>query len=212
MPGRKPPDQNNERQNGMKNEKHSYTEWIEDIPVHPYAATYPMMSGEELQELADDIKANGQHEPIVLAHLNGIQDVEVVVIDGRNRFRACQIAGVEPEFRTDFLISGDAIVPWIDSKNLHRRHLSRDQRRAAIERALRANPELPDYQIAKRTRTSPHTVKRVREETPDLQNANERVNARGQRRPATYDRAPGFNPGDLDCLTSWTSTRRWAVF
>ena len=104
-----------------------FTEYIDGIPVHPVASLFPMIGDEELQALADDIKANGQREPIVLAHLNGIQDDEVVLIDGRNRFRACEIAGVEPEFRTDFLLHGEAIGPWIMSHNRHRRHMSKTQ-------------------------------------------------------------------------------------
>ena len=133
MPGRKPPDQNNERQNGMKNEKHYYTEWIEDIPVHPYAATYPMMSGEELQELADDIKAHGQREPIVITYLDEMLMDEPVVIDGRNRYAACKLAGVEPIFQevrslNDRELSPQVIADWIISHNLHRRHLTASQK------------------------------------------------------------------------------------
>ena len=168
----------------------TFTEYIDGIPVHPYAATYPMMSEGDLQALADDIKANGQREPIVLAHVDGIHSKQVVLIDGRNRHAACQLAGVKPEFRTDYLVSGPQIPALIDSLNLHRRHLTPEQKRERIKAALSRNPELPDYQIAKRTNTSPHTVKRVREDNPDLQGANERVNARGQKRPAAYSRVP----------------------
>ena len=78
---------------------------------------------------------------------------------------------------------------------MNRRHLSREQKRALIAESLRADPELPDYQHARRTGASPHTVKSVRESDPDLQNANDgiRVNARGQERPASYAR-PASQP------------------
>jgi hypothetical protein len=39
---------------------------------------------------ADDIRQNGLVEPVAL--LDGL------VLDGRNRLRACEIAGVEPRF------------------------------------------------------------------------------------------------------------------
>lgn len=173
-----------------------YTEFIEGIPVHPYAASFDMMSDDELQALADDIKAHGQREPIVVTYLDEAMLHEPVVIDGRNRYAACKLAGVEPKFRyamslDDREISPQVIADWIKSKNVHRRHMTREQRRKYIKDEISANPELPDYRIAKRVGASPHTVKRVREANPDLQVANgKRVNARGQVRPATYKPDP----------------------
>ena len=63
--------------------------------VHPAAELFPMMGGEALQALADDIREHGQREPVILYH--------GAVLDGRNRLRACELAGVEPRFvtRTD---------------------------------------------------------------------------------------------------------------
>jgi len=76
------------------------------------------MSDEELAELAADIRAHGLLEPIVL--LDGL------VLDGRNRLRACAAAGVEPSF-IEWDGSGDPAV-WVISKNLKRRHLDTSQR------------------------------------------------------------------------------------
>ena len=103
------------------------TEYINDIPVHPVASLFPMIGDEELQALADDIKANGQREKIMCAYLDEEMLDELVVIDGRNRFKACQIAGVEPEFTTNYLLGPDDIGPWIMSHNRHRRHMSKTQ-------------------------------------------------------------------------------------
>lgn len=65
--------------------------------IHPLADIFPMMLDDELDDLAADIKANGQQYPIVL-------DSTGVLIDGRNRLEACRRAGVAPEFqvRADF--------------------------------------------------------------------------------------------------------------
>jgi ParB-like chromosome segregation protein Spo0J len=57
------------------------------ISSHPAADLFPFMSDDELAELAVDIRAHGLLEPIVL--LDGL------VLDGRNRLRACEAAGVD---------------------------------------------------------------------------------------------------------------------
>jgi hypothetical protein len=92
--------------------------------VHPAADVFPMMDDEALAELAEDIKANGQQVPIVL-------DKDGVLIDGRNRLKACQIAGVEPVFET---FSGKDPVSYILSLNVTRRHLTKAQ--AAMAAAM----------------------------------------------------------------------------
>src|SRR5262245_36211287 len=64
-----------------------------DIPVHPLAASFPLMEGEDLEALVEDIRANGQREAIEL-------DASGRLIDGRNRLRACKLAGIAPTFVT----------------------------------------------------------------------------------------------------------------
>jgi len=91
-----------------------------DMDWHPAAKLMPLMGDAELRELADDIRANGLRTPIVL--LGG------AILDGRNRHRACQLAGVEPQFSyVTTLEIGDPFT-YVASLNLHRRHLSESQR------------------------------------------------------------------------------------
>ena len=79
---------------------------IFDLPVHPSADIFPMISDDELQELADDIKANGLIHPVVIKNN--------VLIDGRNRLAACKLAGITDVLTTE--LEGDIdsyIIPEI---------------------------------------------------------------------------------------------------
>ena len=94
---------------------------ISKLPVHPLADAFPMLSKWELQELSDDIKANGQNHPIVIGEVDG----KLMLIDGRNRRAACLLAKVEPLTRE---LDGADAVALIVSENLMRRNLTISQR------------------------------------------------------------------------------------
>jgi len=95
-------------------------------PVHPAATLFPMMDAEALAALADDIREHGQREPVILFH--------GAVLDGRNRLRACELAGVEPRFESRDDI-GDSPAAFVLSLNLLRRHLDESQRAMVGARA-----------------------------------------------------------------------------
>jgi chemotaxis protein histidine kinase CheA len=84
---------------------------------HPLSEILPLMSDEEIAELATDIQQNTQRAPITL--------YEGKILDGRNRYRACRLANVEPKVR--HFTSGDALA-FIVSANVFRRHLTTSQR------------------------------------------------------------------------------------
>ena len=87
---------------------------------HSIADIFPMMSDDELDRLAEDIRAHGLREPIWL-HSDGR------IIDGRNRYLACQRLGREPATRT-FEGEDAELLAFVLSHNLHRRHLNESQR------------------------------------------------------------------------------------
>jgi hypothetical protein len=95
---------------------------IAGYETHPAADLFPMMESEELRALADDIKAHGLHNPITLYTLDGVRQI----LDGRNRARACEMAGVRPSFEA--WTDEGSPTEWVVSQNLHRRHLTTSQR------------------------------------------------------------------------------------
>jgi N6-adenosine-specific RNA methylase IME4 len=86
---------------------------------HDVASIFPLMGEAELQRLADDIRENGLREPIML-HPDGS------ILDGRNRWRACELAGITPTFKT--YEGTGSLIALVVSLNLHRRHLDESQR------------------------------------------------------------------------------------
>lgn len=99
---------------------------ITELKNHPAADVWPMMDAKRYDELLADIREHGQRVPITIC--------EGMILDGRNRHRACVDLGIDPITR-DF--KGD---PWALSWSLNgaRRDLE-DVRRALIK--LRCDEE-----------------------------------------------------------------------
>jgi hypothetical protein len=87
------------------------------VKVHPAAELFPIMSDDELFALAADIKANGLLQPLTM--------LGDVLLDGRNRMRACALAGVAP---TTKQFTGDSPVAFVIAANLRRRDLTASQK------------------------------------------------------------------------------------
>ena len=94
------------------------------MEFHPIANIFPMMSDEELSELAESIESNGLRVPILLH--------EGKILDGRNRYQACESSGVKPEY-TEF--EGDDPLSHVLDLNLHRRHLTSGQKAIVVAEA-----------------------------------------------------------------------------
>jgi ParB-like chromosome segregation protein Spo0J len=125
------------------------------LDPHPLSAFFPPISDDDFNKLAGDIKLNGLHQPIVR--------YQGKILDGNNRYRACELVKIAPRF-TDFNGDDAQARNFVISANIHRRHLSREDRAKIIAALLKADPTQSNRQIAEQTKTSHHTVEAVREE------------------------------------------------
>jgi len=86
--------------------------------INEVANIFPMMSEDEFSQLVEDIKKNGQHEPIWL--------YQGKIIDGRNRYKACCQLNIDPKYQE--WDGNGSLVFFVLSLNLNRRHLSSSQK------------------------------------------------------------------------------------
>jgi ParB-like chromosome segregation protein Spo0J len=155
------------------------------LEFHPLASMFPLLEGEEFAALVADIRMHGLRERITV--------FEDMILDGRNRYRACLEAGIEPTF-TAYI--GDDPQGFVVSMNMHRRHLTAEQKREKrelIAKLLQANPTKSDRQIAKTVKTSPTTVGKVRsamEAKGEVSKVDTRTDAKGVKQPAKKKQRP----------------------
>lgn len=91
------------------------------LELHPLCKLFPRMSGYELDCLSLDIRENKLREPITT--------YQGMILDGGNRYAACQAAGVAPNLKE---FEGDDITAFVLSANFHRRHLLISQHAAIV--------------------------------------------------------------------------------
>lgn len=97
------------------------------VYVHDAAAIFAMIPEDEFELLKRNIGANGLLDPVVM--------IDGAILDGRNRWRACQELGIEPTTREwEPLNDLDSPEGFVVSKNIMRRHISKSQRAAHAAR------------------------------------------------------------------------------
>jgi len=168
----------------------------EVMEFHPAADIFPLMEGEEFDSLVADIKSNGLREKMDL--------YEGKIVDGRNRYRALKQLGIDPsadrskyfrkavythavggEIKPHEQNNDDRVRAYVISKNIHRRHLTAEQRRDLIGKLLEADPSKSDRQIGEMIKADHKTVGTVRahkEATGEISPVEKRVGADGKRR------------------------------
>jgi ParB-like chromosome segregation protein Spo0J len=153
-----------------------------ETPPHPIAELFPMMADDELRALADDIRKNGLLDKIVV--------YEGQILDGRNRLKACKLAGVKPAFQSASVgrVTDQELLVYVLSCNLHRRHLTAEQKREVIAAVLKADPSRSNRRVAGETKADHKTVGSVREEMEgrgEIPHVAKRADAAGRQQPAS---------------------------
>src|SRR5271166_1900168 len=97
-----------------------YSRPLGQVEFHSLANAFPLIEGDEFAALVADITANGLRDKITL--------YEGKILDGRNRYRAAQAAGVELTQNDVRFFVGDDPLGFVVSVNLRRRHLDASQR------------------------------------------------------------------------------------
>lgn len=138
---------------------------MSELQFHPLANLLPLIEGKDFDELVASVMANGLRNSIMLH--------DGMILDGRNRYRACVAAGVDARFE---VFAGNDPVAFVLDENIHRRHLDEGQRAAAAAE-LSANLHISQVEAAAKLNVSPRSVAdavKVRAKAPDLHRAVQR--------------------------------------
>jgi N6-adenosine-specific RNA methylase IME4/ParB-like chromosome segregation protein Spo0J len=143
---------------------------------HPLANVFPLMEGAEFDRLVADIAEHGLLNPITLH--------DGMILEGRNRYRACRAASIDPIYVP---FTGKDAAAFVLSQNLARRHLGPSERAMVAarmvnlkwgQRADRAEGPIGLSAAAGLCNVSERHIKRatvvLKHGTPELQEAVER--------------------------------------
>jgi len=180
-------------------QKPAASSWRDVLPIHPAAELFPLMTPDELRSLGEDILKNGMTSPIVLWEAD--ENTPAVLLDGRNRLDAIELVIGPPKVnRWSVFVDGrlnrglvDTFAGHVDpyahviSANIHRRHLTTEQKRELIAKLIKAQPEKSNRQIARTAKVDDKTVGVVRadlEGRAEIPHVATRTDSKGRQQPA----------------------------
>lgn len=123
------------------------------MKFHPVADIFPLLYGQAFEDLVADIREHGQREPIWLHR-------DRRIIDGRNRANACTRLGIDPRTQT-YIGPDEHLVEFVVSLNLHRRHMTSDQRAACAVTALTHEHQRARERQGARTDLDPNIPQKI---------------------------------------------------
>jgi hypothetical protein len=195
--------------------------WRDVLPIHPAAELFPRMSKDELRALGEDILKHGLTSPIAVwradpnaeghqlldgrSRLDALEavgaaiDVSFVGSKGNPQAKLfivlkyrhpnadwTRIGVVEPSDRP----LGDPYA-YVISANIHRRHLTAEQKRDLMAKLIKATPDKSDRQIAETVKVDHKTVGAVRTEQEargEIPHLETRTDSKGRQQPAKKKR------------------------
>lgn len=152
--------------------------------IHPLAAMFPLLEGEEFEQLVESIEKHGIQTPILLlhhppGHPRHKKGEPLIVVDGRNRLRAWERLANQGKVDRDYWINYVRVLSYdgdpndeayirrcILAANIHRRHLTPDQRAAIMLR-------LTGEQIQKQTAEAKAKTQAKKGKVPVTQSAGQ---------------------------------------
>jgi hypothetical protein len=122
-----------------------------EYAAHPFANMFPMIEGQEFENLKGSIAKSGILEPIRL--------YQGMILDGRNRYAAGKACGHQftPKDFKEWFGTIEEAETWVLETNLHRRHLTSKQKQEMVRARIKKYPGLSNRQIAKQLGVS-HTM------------------------------------------------------
>jgi len=206
--------------------KTSSASWREVLPIHPAAQMLPPLPEEELRVLGEDIKARGLLHPVYIFEepVGRGGRSKYCLLDGVNRLDAMELVGVDfkidrndrfgwtvsigriiPEVPTSVIIADVDPYAFVLSVNLHRRHLTVEQKRDLIAKVLKAQPSKSNRQVAKMVGVSHPYVAAVRaefEKSGDVETVTTSIDTKGRKQPT---RKPAKEKCRDDCIAEKTA-------
>jgi ParB-like chromosome segregation protein Spo0J len=192
------------------------------LSTHPACELFPMLPDVDLVELGENIRAHGLLHPIIILS----QDNNDLLLDGCNRLDAMVRVGIKfnlscrqpgwwnldildeniPSTSVDLAetLGGDVDpYAYVLAANVHRRHLTAEQKRDLIAKLLKAEPAKSDRQISKMVKVDHKTVGAVRakkEACGEIPHVEERKDTKGRAQPAKKAKADQIERDRKACI------------
>jgi hypothetical protein len=200
--------------------------WRQYLKIHPAAELFPHVSADDLRVLVDDIAANGLRTKITLwspatdkheelldgrHRLDALAHLGLLCLDSRGHLainkswseRRKEWVVMPAKSGKPFLgrvptdtVTGDPYALAL-SYNVHRRHLSTEQKHDLIKEVLKAKPELSDRQIGAMTAADKNTVAADRadlEARGEIHHVEKRTDSKGRQQPAKKTKTKQAKP------------------